>query len=164
MSEQVALTVMDTELAQLDTVQWEAAKTRGDITIASDRTGVEPDDPDAVFSELYGCGSPRNYSRYCDDTLTRLIDQQSQELDQKKRDAMIHEVFKIHSDDVGHIPLHQQALAWGMKKSVDLVQLADNINQLKWVVVKTVDYYTEVLLGECLSKSASFVSQRFNRV
>ena len=34
----------------------------------------------------------------------------------------------------------------------------------KWVVVKTVDYYTEVLLGECLSKSASFVSQRFNRV
>ena len=34
----------------------------------------------------------------------------------------------------------------------------------KWVVVKTVDYYTEVLLGECLSKSASFVSQRFDRV
>ena len=48
---------------------------------------------------------------------------------------MIHEVFKIHSDDVGHIPLHQQALAWGMKKNVDLVQLADNINLLKWVVI-----------------------------
>jgi ABC-type transport system substrate-binding protein len=53
---------------------------------------VEPDDPDAVFNELYGCGSPRNYSRYCDDTLTRLIDQQSQELDPVKRVALVQEI------------------------------------------------------------------------
>ena len=39
---------------------------------------------------------------------------------------MIAEAFKIHSDDIGHIPLHQQALAWAMKKNVELVQLADN--------------------------------------
>ena len=29
---------------------------------------------------------------------------------------MIREAFKIHQDDVGHIPLHQQALAWAMKQ------------------------------------------------
>ena len=29
-----------------------------------------------------------------------------------KRNEMIREAFKIHQDDVGHIPLHQQALAW----------------------------------------------------
>ena len=49
---------------------------------------------------------------------------------------MIAEAFRIHSDDIGHLPLHQQALAWGMKKNIELVQLADNYNWLKWVVVK----------------------------
>ena len=78
-----------------------------------------------------------NLGSYSNKRIDELGPQIASELDQKKRDAMIHEVFKIHADDVGHIPLHQQALAWGMKKSVDLVQLADNINQLKWVVVKS---------------------------
>ncbi len=32
---------------------------------------------------------------------------------------MIREANKIHQDDIGHIPLHQQALAWGMKKNLD---------------------------------------------
>jgi peptide/nickel transport system substrate-binding protein len=49
---------------------------------------------------------------------------------------MIAELFKIHRDEIGNIPLHQQALAWAMKKNVELVQLADNNNWLKWVVVK----------------------------
>ncbi len=78
-----------------------------------------------------------NLGSYANKRIDELGPQIASELDQKKRDAMIHEVFKIHSDDVGHIPLHQQALAWGMKKNVDLVQLADNINLLKWVVIKS---------------------------
>ena len=32
--------------------------------------------------------------------------------------------------------VHQQPLVWGMKKNVELVQLADNFNYLRWVVVK----------------------------
>jgi len=58
------------------------------------------------------------------------------ETDPTKRQAMITEAFKIHADDVGHLPLHQQMVTWGMKKNVDLVQRADNMNFLKWVVVK----------------------------
>jgi peptide/nickel transport system substrate-binding protein len=58
------------------------------------------------------------------------------ETDQAKRQAMITEAFKIHADDVGHIPLHQQALAWGMKKSVSVVQLADNFMPYRYVTVK----------------------------
>ncbi len=49
---------------------------------------------------------------------------------------MIHDAFKIHEDDIGHIPLHQQALAWGVKKNITLVQLPTNYMLLKWVVVK----------------------------
>ena len=49
---------------------------------------------------------------------------------------MIAELFKIHADEFGTLPLHQQALAWAAKKNIELVQLADNTNLLKWTVVK----------------------------
>jgi peptide/nickel transport system substrate-binding protein len=58
------------------------------------------------------------------------------ETDPAKRNAMIAEAFKIHADDVGHIPLHQQALSWAMKKNVDLVQLPDNFMPYKWITVR----------------------------
>jgi peptide/nickel transport system substrate-binding protein len=73
------------------------------------------------------------YSNARVDELTKAI---ATETDVKKRNAMIAEAMKIHQDDVGHIPLHQQALAWAMKKNVELVQLADNYMPLKWVTVK----------------------------
>jgi peptide/nickel transport system substrate-binding protein len=49
---------------------------------------------------------------------------------------MIHEALKIHQDEVGHIPLHQQALNWGMKKTIDMVQLPNNDMIWKFVNVK----------------------------
>ena len=74
-----------------------------------------------------------SYSNPKVDELTRAI---AIETDLNKRDEMIREAMKIHQDDVGHVPLHQQALAWAMKKSVNTVQLADNFMFLKWTVVK----------------------------
>ena len=41
-----------------------------------------------------------------------------------------------HLDQVGHIPLHQQAVVWAMRKNVDVVQLADNFFPLRYVVVR----------------------------
>jgi len=77
-----------------------------------------------------------NLGSYADKKVDDLGNEIAGELDAKKRDAEIAELFKIHRDAVGNIPLHQQALAWAMKKNVELVQLADNNNWLKWVVVK----------------------------
>jgi peptide/nickel transport system substrate-binding protein len=74
-----------------------------------------------------------SYSNPKVDELTLKI---QSETDQGKRNAMIAEAFKLHADDVGHLPLHQQALAWGMKKTVALTQLADNMMFFKWVTVK----------------------------
>ncbi|MEX8496148.1 ABC transporter substrate-binding protein [Sphaerotilus sp.] len=74
-----------------------------------------------------------SYSNPKVDELTLKI---QSETDQAKRNTMIVEAFKLHADDVGHLPLHQQALAWGMKKSVSLTQLADNMMFFKWVTVK----------------------------
>jgi len=77
-----------------------------------------------------------NLGSYSNTKIDDLTAQIASETDQTKRNAMIREAMKIHEDDVGHLPLHQQALAWAMKKSVSLVQLADNFMPLKYVVVK----------------------------
>jgi peptide/nickel transport system substrate-binding protein len=79
---------------------------------------------------LFNLGS---YSNARVDELGKAI---ASELDQTKRNAMISELFKIHGEEFGTLPLHQQALAWAAKKNIELVQLADNTNQLKWTVVK----------------------------
>ena len=77
-----------------------------------------------------------NLGWYSNARLDELTQQIQSETDQAKRNAMIAEAFKIHAEDVGHIPLHQQALAWAMKKNVDLVQLPDNFMPYRYVTVK----------------------------
>lgn len=77
-----------------------------------------------------------NLGSYCNpkvDQLTRAI---QSETDKAKRGAMIKEAFEVHAADVGHLPLHQQSLAWGVSKKVDLVQLADNFMPFKFITVK----------------------------
>ncbi|MDB5817570.1 MAG: transporter substrate-binding protein [Rhizobacter sp.] len=77
-----------------------------------------------------------NLGAYSNPKLDELTLQIQAETDQTKRNAMIKEAFQIHSDDIGHIPLHQQALAWAMKKNVSVVQSPDDSMPYKWVTVK----------------------------
>ena len=77
-----------------------------------------------------------NLGAYCNLKVDELTKKIQSETDKVKRNAMIKEVFDIHAADVGHLPLHQQALAWGMGKKVELVQLADNYMFFKWVTIK----------------------------
>ena len=77
-----------------------------------------------------------NLGAYSNPKFDELTAKVQSETDDKKRNEMIREAFKVHADDIGHIPLHQQALAWGMKKSVNVVQLPDNRMFFKWAVVK----------------------------
>jgi peptide/nickel transport system substrate-binding protein len=65
-----------------------------------------------------------------------LTDKVASETDMKKRNEMIREAMKIHQDEVGHIPLHQQALNWGAKKNITLVQWPDNGMAWKYITVK----------------------------
>jgi peptide/nickel transport system substrate-binding protein len=77
-----------------------------------------------------------NLGAYCNPKVDELTLKIQSETDKAKRQAMISEAFKLHADDIGHLPLHQQALAWGVSKKVDLVQLADNFMPFKWMSVK----------------------------
>ena len=76
---------IDATLKQVETAQWHAMATRGDYQIGANLTGLGTDDPDANFYENYACGSPRNYSQYCNEEVMKMFDRQSQELDPKKR-------------------------------------------------------------------------------
>ncbi|MFO1246036.1 MAG: ABC transporter substrate-binding protein [Ramlibacter sp.] len=77
-----------------------------------------------------------NLGSYCNPKVDELTKKIQSETDKAKRDAMIKEAFELHSADIGHLPLHQQALAWGLSKKVELVQLADNFMPFKWINVK----------------------------
>jgi peptide/nickel transport system substrate-binding protein len=77
-----------------------------------------------------------NLGSYSNPKLDELTTKIQTETDQTKRNAMIREAFKIHQDDIGHIPLHQQALAWAYRKNVTLVQLPTNTMNFKWISMK----------------------------
>jgi peptide/nickel transport system substrate-binding protein len=95
-----------------------------------------------VISSLIACrgGEDKlgafNLGGYCNEKINGLTASIQSETDQEKRQAMIDEVFQIHKDEYGHIPLHQQPLSWGVSEGVDVVQRPDNAFDLRYVVVK----------------------------
>ena len=78
-----------------------------------------------------------NLGAYSNPKIDELTSKIQSETDDKKRNEMIREAFKIHQDDVGHIPLHQQALAWAYSNKVSLVQLPNNYMNFKWITLKS---------------------------
>jgi peptide/nickel transport system substrate-binding protein len=91
---ELKLVGVDASVKQLDSVQWYALTTKKEFQLGINISGYGVDDPDAILFENYTCTSLRNYTGYCDEGVSRLIEQQSQELDPKKRLALVHEVQK----------------------------------------------------------------------
>ncbi|MHA1524533.1 MAG: ABC transporter substrate-binding protein [Alphaproteobacteria bacterium] len=95
-----------------------------------------------VLSNLHGCrdasgkGGPFNLGGYCNPKVDALTAQILGENDANKRDDLIRQAYKLTTDDVAFIPLHQQGLAWGKSDKIDLKQRADNQFMLYYVNVK----------------------------
>jgi peptide/nickel transport system substrate-binding protein len=90
---------------------------------------------DAVMStpdEASGRGRANagGYSNSRVDVLTTAI---HAELDDGDRNRMIREAFGIHQGDIGHIPLHDQMLAWAFDKRLHVVQPPTNLLLFKWM-------------------------------
>jgi peptide/nickel transport system substrate-binding protein len=86
--------------------------------------------PDKGSQGLFNVGG---YSNAKLDELTRKA---QVETDRKKRNELLQEAMRIHKEEFGHIPLHQQTVVWAARKNVELVQLADNFFPLRFVKVK----------------------------
>ena len=94
-----------------------------------------------VLVNLAGCrdetgkGGPFNLGGYCNKEMDALAARIVVETDTAKRDAMITEAYTIMTQETSHIPLHQQSLAWGKRKNVEIVQRPDNQVLFYWAKV-----------------------------
>jgi peptide/nickel transport system substrate-binding protein len=89
------------ELKQVETAQWHPLATRKEFQAGPNLTGIGVDDPDANYFENFACNSPRNYGGYCNEQIMKMIEAQSQELDPKKRMAMVADIQKKLEEDAG---------------------------------------------------------------
>src|SRR5437763_753404 len=93
-----------------------------------------------VMYDIMGCRddpkSPRgetNLGGFCNKKLDAIADKVLIEPDMAKRDLLIKEAFEIAAKDFAYIPLHQQALAWGVSKKLKVIQRADNSVMPYWM-------------------------------
>jgi peptide/nickel transport system substrate-binding protein len=95
-----------------------------------------------VIANIIGCrdadgkGGLFNYGGYCNREIEALNKKILEETDIAKRNAMIAEAYRINHEEAGVIPLHQQALVWGVSNKVDIVQRADNQILFYWARMK----------------------------
>jgi peptide/nickel transport system substrate-binding protein len=98
------------ELEVVDTSIWHAKVARKDYSVGLNLTGVGVDDPDVNFYENYTCNSERNYTKYCNPELEKLIDKQSAETNVEARKKIVWEIERRLVEDLARpIIYHQRA-------------------------------------------------------
>jgi peptide/nickel transport system substrate-binding protein len=98
---------VDGVLETIESANWHYKVTRKDYTVAQNGTGSGVDDPDQQFYENYACGSPRNYSGYCNPELDKKFDEQSVMSDQEQRKKLVWAIDKKLQEDAARpIILH----------------------------------------------------------
>jgi peptide/nickel transport system substrate-binding protein len=90
---------IDSELEIVETALWYPKMYRKDFKIGLNLTGGGVDDPDQQLYENYGCGSPRNYTGYCNPELEKLFNRQSMEADEGKRKKLVSEIERKLAED-----------------------------------------------------------------
>ena len=94
-----------------------------------------------VIYGLHGCPDDSgkgqfNLGGYCNVEVDALADKILSETDVKVRDGMITEAWAKTIAEVSYLPLHQQALAWGVRSNVSVKQRADNQFAWRHVVIQ----------------------------
>ena len=98
------------ELDVIDTSVWFAKVARGEYTVGLNLTAAALDEPDVALYESYACGSERNYTKYCNQDVEKLIEAQSRETDLAKRRKLVWDVEKRLAEDVAR-PIITQGVA-----------------------------------------------------
>lgn len=76
-----------------------------------------------------------NYGHYTNPRIDEIVKSVEKETDQAKRQKLVEEALGLVKSDVGYLPLHQQPLSWGLADHISLSQRADNVLDLRYVVV-----------------------------
>ena len=99
LADQLKEVFIDGELEIVETALWYPKMYRKDFKIGLNLTGGGVDDPDQQLYENYGCGSPRNYTGYCNSELEELFERQSAEADEGKRKKLVWEIERRLAED-----------------------------------------------------------------
>jgi peptide/nickel transport system substrate-binding protein len=100
----------DAELEIVESAVWYGRITRQDYAVGLNLTGSGVDDPDVTLMEGYACNSDRNYTKYCNPEVEKLLAEQSQEADTAKRREIVWRIERILAEDVARpIILHSRA-------------------------------------------------------
>ncbi len=91
---------VDAELDAVDASIWFAKVARGDYAVGLNTTAAAIDDPDQALYENYSCNSERNYTKYCNQDVEKLIDAQSREVDVEKRKRIVWDIERVLAKDV----------------------------------------------------------------
>ena len=76
-----------------------------------------------------------NVGGYSNPDIDALADRVLVETDLEKRGELIDQAWQMLHDDVGYIPLHQEALSWGVRDGIELAQRADNVFHWRHVTI-----------------------------
>lgn len=91
----------------------------------------------STLTSVIASGGAANFGRYSNPKIDLLVRKAAQEQDPAQRRQLIRHAFEIHKQDVGHVPLHQQVLAWGVRPTVAEIKPRPwNDVDLRWVRMK----------------------------
>ena len=98
----------------IESAVWYGRITRQDYAVGLNLTGSGVDDPDVTLVEGYACKSNRNYTKYCNPEVEKLLEAQSQEADIAKRTQIVWQIEKVLAEDVARpiILQNRAATCW----------------------------------------------------
>jgi peptide/nickel transport system substrate-binding protein len=77
-----------------------------------------------------------NLGGYVNPGLTDLIGQIRGELDPQRRDGLIRDALLKYKQDLPHLPLYHQQIAWALRSNVKAPFRSDNQLEAKWVTIE----------------------------
>ncbi len=79
--------------------------TNGDYTGLANFAWVGSPTSPIQYSNIYGCGKPQNWKHYCNQQVSRLLDQVASTVDNTKREALLTTVDNLLARDVPTLPM-----------------------------------------------------------
>lgn len=74
-----------------------------------------------------------NLGSYSNPKVDELAQRIAVETDPARRQELMHQAWSLVQADIPVLPLHNQDLAWGVKRNIDVVQQPDNSQPLRYI-------------------------------
>lgn len=98
-----------------------------------------------VLGSPAGARGQWNFGAYSNPQLDALSARAQAELDDTQRNNFIRQALALHDEDIGHVPLYEPRLSWGLRSDITAYQRADGFMLFKWMQVRAADPKKSIL-------------------